>query len=59
MGTPRFRVYEKSGWRWQLIDGNGEPVAQSEPYDSNANAARGAESVKTTAPDASIEIEDQ
>lgn len=54
MATPRFEVYEKSGWRWKLVDGNGEPIATSEPYASKANAERGAENVKTTAPAAEI-----
>lgn len=50
----RFEVYEKSGWRWQLIDGNNEPVATSEPYDSKSNAVRGARNVQATAPAAAI-----
>jgi uncharacterized protein YegP (UPF0339 family) len=50
----RFEIYEKSGWRWKLIDGNNEPIATSEPYASKSNAQRGAENVKTTAPIAPI-----
>lgn len=51
----RFEVYEKSGWRWMLVDDNNEPIATSEPYDSKANAERGAQNVKDTAPRAPIE----
>lgn len=54
MATPRFEVYEKTGWRWKLIDSNGETVATSEPYASQANAKRGAQNVKNTAPIAVI-----
>ncbi len=50
----RFEVYEKTGWRWMLVDDNNEPIATSEPYDSKANAKRGAENVKQTAPNAPI-----
>ncbi len=50
----RFEIYEKTGWRWRLVDGNNEPVATSEPYDSKANARRGAENVQQTAPAATI-----
>ena len=54
MAKPKFEVYEKSGWRWKLIDGNGETIATSEPYVSQSNAKRGAENVKKTAPEADI-----
>jgi uncharacterized protein YegP (UPF0339 family) len=50
----KFEIYEKSGWRWQLIDTNGEAVATSEPYASKANAERGARNVRDTAPGAEI-----
>lgn len=53
----KFRVYFKSGWRWLLIDDNGEPVAQSEPYAGGKDAAiQGARNVKATAPFASIVV---
>ena len=55
MAKAKFEIYEKSGWRWKLIDGNGEPVATSEPYASQSNARRGAANVKRTAPEADIE----
>lgn len=55
VATPKFKIYEKTGWRWMLIDGNNEPIATSEPYDSKANARSGAENVKSTAPAAVIE----
>ncbi len=48
----RFEVYEKTGWRWMLIDDNNEPIATTEPYDSKADAKRGAENVEATAPNA-------
>ena len=54
MSTPRFEIYEKTGWRWKLIDGNNEPIAISEPYASESNARRGAENVQATAPIAEI-----
>lgn len=57
MATAYFKVYEKTGWRWMLIAGNGEPIATSEPYASKANAKRGAENVKATAP-AAVILED-
>lgn len=55
MATPKFKVYEKTGWRWKLIDSNGESIAISEPYDSKSNAKRGAQNVKDTAPLAEID----
>jgi uncharacterized protein YegP (UPF0339 family) len=54
MARAKFEVYEKSGWRWKLIDTNGEPIAISEPYSSKAKAKEGAENVKATAPGAEI-----
>lgn len=54
MAKARFEIYEDHGWRWQLIDGNNETIANSEPYESKSNARRGAENVKTTAADADI-----
>lgn len=54
MSKAKFEIYEKSGWRWQLIDTNGEPVATSEPYASKANAERGARNVQDSAPGAEI-----
>jgi len=54
--TARFEIYEKSGWRWKLIAANGEPIATSEPYASQGNAQRGAETVKTVAPSAPIVV---
>lgn len=50
----RFEIYEKSGWRWKLIDGNNEIVAISEPYASKSNARHGAENVRQTAPQARV-----
>ena len=50
----RFEVYEADGSRWQLIDGNNEPIANSEPYSSESAARAGAENVRETAPVAAI-----
>jgi uncharacterized protein YegP (UPF0339 family) len=58
MAKPRFVVYENSGWCWRLVDGNNENIAASERYASKANAVRGAQNVKSTAPDANIETEE-
>lgn len=55
MAQARFQIYEKTGWRWKLIDGNNETIAISEPYASKSNARRGAANVQTTAPEADIE----
>lgn len=57
MATAKFKIYEKTGWRWKLVDGNGETVATSEPYSSKSNAERGARNVQSTAPGAVIEEE--
>ena len=54
MARTRFEIHEDHGWRWQLIDANNELIANSEPYDSKSNARRGAENVKTSAPQAEI-----
>ena len=54
MAKAKFEIYERSGWRWQLIDANGEPVATSEPYATKSNAERGARNVQATAPNAEI-----
>jgi len=55
MGQAKFKIYEKSGWRWRLVDGNGETIAISEPYVSESNAERGAQNVKDTASNATVE----
>jgi len=51
-----FHVYYKTGWRWMLVANNNEPVAISEPYSSEAAAKRGAETVKSLAPVATIKV---
>lgn len=43
MSTPRVDVYEDAAgeWRWRLVAGNGETIADSsEGYDSSPNAER-------------------
>lgn len=52
--APTFEVYEDHGWRWKLIDGNGETIATSEPYASESNAELSAKNVQATAPVATI-----
>lgn len=52
--SARFVIYEKSGWRWRLVAGNGETVATSEPYASSSKARQGAENVKNVAATAGI-----
>lgn len=44
----RFEVFEDriGGWRWRLVAGNGEPIAQSEAYGSRTDAERGATDVR-------------
>lgn len=54
MNEAKFVLYERSGWRFKLIAGNGEPVAISEPYSSYEAALTGARSVQRVAPSAKI-----
>ena len=51
--SPRYEVFEDDAgeWRWRLIAGNGEVVAQSEGYTRKEDAARGI----TAAAEASVE----
>jgi len=55
----KFEVYKdaKGQFRFRLIAANGEIIAQSEAYTSNANCMNGVDSVKKNAPIA--EIDDQ
>lgn len=56
MATPKFEIYQSgTQYRWRLKDGNGEIIASGEGYATRANAQRGAENVKSTAPNAIIE----
>lgn len=41
-------------WRWSLIAKNGEPVASSETYNSEASALHGIDAVKALAADATV-----
>ena len=54
----KFTVYYKTGWRFQLVAGNGENIAISEPYSSKQAAVEGAQAVKRNAPDADIVVQD-
>jgi uncharacterized protein YegP (UPF0339 family) len=47
--TAMFMVYEDAAgeWRWRLVAGNGEPIADSgEGYDTKANALRAIDTVR-------------
>lgn len=52
----KFEVYsDKAGkFRFRLKAGNGEVIAQSEPYESKSSCMNGVESVKKNAPDAKV-----
>jgi uncharacterized protein YegP (UPF0339 family) len=56
-----FELYEDSAneWRWRLRHRNTEIIADSsEGYSSQRAARNGIESVKRTAPEAPVEIND-
>nr|WP_276278010.1 HVO_2922 family protein [Halomicroarcula sp. SYNS111] len=56
--TATFELYEDSAddWRWRLRHANGNIIADSgEGYASKAKAKQGIESVKSNAPEASVE----
>lgn len=51
--NPCFEVYKSKDaldWRWRLVAGNGEIVAQSEGYTSRQHARAGLEAVKSIVP---------
>lgn len=50
----RFEVFEDAAgeYRWRLVAGNGETVAQSEGYTREQDAGRGAEAARTAASEA-------
>lgn len=52
----KFEVYTDSAgrWRFRLKAANGEPIAQSEAYESRSGCYNGIESVKRSAPDAAV-----
>lgn len=54
MATPRFELYEKAGWHWRLLDGNGRIVTSSFRYASKANAKQAAQKAKDAATVADI-----
>ena len=59
MAKSKFRVYRTlTGWRFQLVAGNGEPVATSETYSSKDAAKNGCEAVKRASATAEIEVEE-
>jgi uncharacterized protein len=53
----KFELYsDKSGkYRFRLKASNGQIIAASEAYETKASARNGIESVKSNAPDASID----
>ena len=48
----------KTGWKFNLVAGNGEIIAVSEIYSSESACKNGVESVRKNAPDAPVEIEE-
>ena len=57
--NPKFEIYtDKAGeFRFRLTAKNGQNIAASEGYSQMAGCMNGIESVKTNAPDASVEEE--
>jgi uncharacterized protein YegP (UPF0339 family) len=53
----KFELYKDSGgeFRFRLKAANGEIIATSEAYTSKAGAENGIESVKSNAPDATVD----
>lgn len=53
----KFEVYKDAAdkFRWRLKAGNGEVIAASQAYASKASALTGVESVKKSAPVATID----
>lgn len=59
-GSTRFVIYHDSAseWRWRLVDGNNEIVADSaEGYDSKSNARRAVDNVRGECGGADVEEE--
>jgi uncharacterized protein YegP (UPF0339 family) len=57
----RFEVYQDSAgeWRWRLVAANGNIIADSgEGYASKQGAKRGIRSVKASAPEAQVVVEE-
>jgi len=55
--APTFQVFEDAAgeWRWRLVAGNGEIIADGgEGYASKRNAREAAERVQASAPDADV-----
>jgi len=45
----------KTGFNFQLVAGNGEPIGSSEVYTTKAAALKGVESIRKNAPEAGVE----
>jgi len=61
MSNATFELYrdETDEWRWRLVHGNGNIIADSgEGYASRQKAEQGLRSVKENAPDAEVETLD-
>lgn len=54
MGAPRFELFEKAGWHWRLVDGQGRIVASGLRYANKANAKKAAQKAKDAADAAEI-----
>jgi uncharacterized protein YegP (UPF0339 family) len=59
MGAAHYEVFKDAAdqWRWRLVAGNGETVAQSEAYTQKADAERGVKTAAGAAIEASVSIE--
>lgn len=44
----KFDIYQDTSdkWRWRLVGGNGEIVAQGEAYDSESNVRRAVQALR-------------
>lgn len=49
MGDPKVQIYqdEEAGWRFRVVAGNGEIIAQGESHTTEADALRAARTVAT------------
>jgi len=56
VATPRFELYEKSGWHWRLVDEYGRIIVTSYRYASKASAKLAAQRAKAVAAVADIVV---
>lgn len=59
MGSAHYEIFKDAAdqWRWRLVAGNGETVAQSESYTTKEHAERGVKAAAGAAIEASVSIE--